>query len=167
MRQAAYAAEFALARPARRPMIIRRRLAIFLPWLLSAVALALFPAAPARAAISYDISLAHPGEHKFHVTMTIPFSLFADDQWGGTVQMPAWNALYQIRDFAYRVSDFRATGDGGEALSVRRIDKQTWRIEGSNRPMGSRPLVHIEYTIFWDDPGPFGTQLSDEHAFLN
>jgi predicted metalloprotease with PDZ domain len=129
--------------------------------------LGLIMAAPARAAISYDISLAHPGEHKFHVTMTIPFNPFANDQWDGTVQMPAWNTLYQIRDFAYRASDFRATSDGGEALSVHRLDKQTWRIEGPNRPMGGRPLVHIEYTILWDDPGPFGTQLSDEHAFLN
>ena len=28
-----------------------------------------------------------------------------------TVQLPAWNALYQIRDFAYRVQNVRASDD--------------------------------------------------------
>ena len=118
--------------------------------------------APAQATIRYEISLAHPGEHKFHVAMTIPDALG-----GVTVQMPAWNALYQIRDFAYRVSDFRATDDSGEALPVRRLDKQNWRIDPSARPLGGRAEIHVEYSSFWDDPGPFDTQLNDEHAFIN
>jgi predicted metalloprotease with PDZ domain len=120
-------------------------------------------AAPARATIRYGISLAHPGEHKFHVTMTIP-----DAQDGVTLQMPAWNALYQIRDFAYRVSDFRAADASGKPLPIRRLDKQTWRIElPAERPRGNHDEIRVEYASFWDDPGPFGTQLSDEHAFLN
>jgi predicted metalloprotease with PDZ domain len=118
-------------------------------------------ATPVRATIRYDISLAHPGEHKFHVTMTIP-----DAQDGVTLQMPAWNALYQIRDFAYRVSDFRAADASGKALTVRRLDKQTWRVEAGAGVAGTGN-IRIEYASFWDDPGPFGTQLSDEHAFLN
>ena len=77
--------------------------------------LAIALAAPARATIRYDISLARPAEHQFHVTMTIPAA-----PGGVTVQMPAWNALYQIRDFAYRISDFRAMDGSGIALPVRR-----------------------------------------------
>src|SRR5438105_3178974 len=125
-------------------------------------ALACAFATPARATIRYEISLARPAQHQFHVTMTIPGVTDIV-----TVQMPAWNALYQIRDFAYRVSDFRAFDDAGIAMTVRRLDKQTWRIEGPNRPLAGRSLIRIEYAIFWDDPGPFGTQLNDEHAFLN
>jgi predicted metalloprotease with PDZ domain len=116
-------------------------------------------AAPARATIRYDISLAHPAQHQFHVTMIVPGVLG-----GVTVQMPAWNALYQIRDFAYRVSDFRATSASGSPLSVRRMDKETWRIESLSAGQGE---IRIEYASFWDDPGPFGTQLNEEHAFLN
>jgi predicted metalloprotease with PDZ domain len=124
--------------------------------------LAIAHAAPARATIRYDISLARPAEHQFHITMTIPAA-----PGGVTVQMPAWNALYQIRDFAYRISDFHAMDATGNALPVRRLDKQTWRIEPSNLPLGGRAQTRIEYAIFWDDPGPFDTQLNDEHAFLN
>ena len=129
---------------------------------LCALAVALAAPAPAWATIRYDISLAHPGQHQFHVTMTIPGA-----QGGVTVQMPAWNALYQIRDFAHRVSDFRAVDASGNALAVRRLDKQTWRVEASNLPLGGRAEIRIEYASFWDDPGPFDTQLNDEHAFIN
>jgi predicted metalloprotease with PDZ domain len=107
----------------------------------------------------YEISLAHPAQHQFHVVLTIP-----GVQGGVTVQMPAWNALYQIRDFAYRVSDFRATDASRNALAVRRLNKQSWRIEV---PAGGQSDIRIEYASFWDDPGPFDTQLNDEHAFLN
>ena len=41
-----------------------------------------------------------------------------------------------------------------------KLDKQTWRVTGD----GS---VTINYPIFWDDPGPFSSQLNPDHAFLN
>ena len=120
-------------------------------------------AAPARATIRYEISLADPGQHQFHVSMTIP-----DVRGSVTVQMPAWDALYQIRDFAYRVSDFRATGAARNALAVRRLDKNTWRVElPAGGLAGAQSEIHVEYASFWDDPGPFDTQLNDDHAFLN
>ena len=58
-----------------------------------------------------------------------------------TVQMPAWNALYQIRDFAYRVTDFHAANASGNALPVRRLDKETWRIEA---PTNGQTEIRIE-----------------------
>jgi predicted metalloprotease with PDZ domain len=135
----------------------------FIATIVCALACALAAPAPVRAEIRYEISLAHPGEHKFHVTMTVPGVTDIV-----TVQMPAWNALYQIRDFAYRVSDFHAQDASGAALPLHRLDKETWRIEAPGRsPAESRSEIRVEYATFWDDPGPFGTQLSDEHAFLN
>src|SRR4029077_15261603 len=70
--------------------------------------LALAAPAPARATIRYEISLARPAQHQFHVSMIIPGARSSV-----TVQMPAWNALYQIRDFAYRVTDFHAASASG------------------------------------------------------
>ena len=67
-----------------------RRLARACAWLAL-----LFATQPARATISYRVSVAHPEEHNFHVTMIVPGA-----RTGVTVQIPAWNALYQIRDFA-------------------------------------------------------------------
>jgi len=42
-------------------------------------------------------------QHLFHVTMTIP-----DVTGEVIVQMPAWNALYQIRDFSHHVQQVEA-----------------------------------------------------------
>jgi len=112
-------------------------------------------ALPAQGTIRYAISLAQPSQHTFHVTMIIPG---VENE--VIVQIPAWNALYQIRDFAHRVSGVRATNAEGNALPILKLDKQTWRISGS----GS---VTVQYATYWDDPGPFDSQLNTAHAFLN
>src|ERR1700681_3266624 len=77
---------------------------------VATVCAALLPAAaPARATIRYEVSVAHPAAHTFHVTMTIP-----DVHGSVVVQMPAWNALYQTRDFGYHVIDLRVQAGAGE-----------------------------------------------------
>jgi len=75
------------------------------------------------------------------------------------VQMPAWNALYQIRDFSERVQRVVAFA-GSERAPIEKIDKQTWRIRGDG-------TIKIQYAIFWDEVGPFASQLNSEHAFIN
>jgi predicted metalloprotease with PDZ domain len=111
-------------------------------------------AQPARATIQYEVSLAKPSEHLFHVTVTVP------DVHGALVlQMPAWNALYQVRDFSSRVQQLSAEGNGKE-LAVEKLDKLTWRTRAEG-------TVTVRYAVFWDSPGPFASQLNDEHAFIN
>jgi len=116
---------------------------------------ALIAACPAQATIRYQVALSRPAEHRFHIGMTIP-----EVRGSVTVQMAAWDGLYQIRDFAHHVSEMRATDTSGRDLPVVRIDKQTWRIDGNGE-------VRAQYAAFWDEIGPFGTQLDGEHAFLN
>jgi len=111
-------------------------------------------AEPSQATIRYEVSISHPEQHLFHVTMTIP-----DVSGEVTVQIPAWNALYQIRDFSSRVQRVEASGEGGR-LPVEKVDKQSWQIRGSG-------TVQIRYATYWDEAGPFGTQLNGEHAFIN
>ena len=127
------------------------------------------PAArPAAATIHYKISLKSPEPHCFQVTMTIPHPAS-----GMTVAIPAWNALYQVRDFAYRVRDVEASsspepGTSAEKLPIRKLDKQTWEIrskEGANE--GGVSSWTVRYSIVWDDPGPFNSQLNSKHAFVN
>lgn len=112
-------------------------------------------AAPAAATIQYRVSLERPADHLLHVEMTIPAVSGNVD-----VQLPAWNALYQIRDFASRIMDVRARDAGGKALPVVKRDLYTWRIAGS----GS---VTVSYGALWNDGGPFTAQLDATHAFLN
>jgi predicted metalloprotease with PDZ domain len=106
------------------------------------------------APIQYDISLANPERHLLHVEMRV-----RDVSGELTVQMPAWNALYQIRDFSSHVQEVEAH-IGTNQVPIEKIDKQTWKIKGG----GS---VRIDYATYWDEPGPFASQLNSEHAFIN
>ena len=77
-----------------------------------------------------------------------------------TLQMPAWNALYQIRDFSSHMMQVAANDEEGHPLPLRKLDKQTWIVTAT----GS---VTVSYPIYWDEPGPFASQLNPDHAFLN
>jgi predicted metalloprotease with PDZ domain len=125
----------------------------------------LFGARPAAATIHYKISLKNSERHCFHVTMTIP-----NPGNNVTVAIPAWNALYQVRDFAYRVRDVEAnipSDSGAGGLPIRAVDKQTWEIRAAAGANVERLPWTIRYSIVWDDPGPFNSQLNAKHAFVN
>jgi predicted metalloprotease with PDZ domain len=127
----------------------------------------LFFARPAAATIGYHISLKNPEQHLFHVLMEIPA---ADADQEITVALPAWNALYQVRDFSYRVRDVRARNSAAPAapLPVRMLDKQTWKISLAGAGVGAEAhAATLDYNIEWDDPGPFNSQLNTHHAFVN
>jgi predicted metalloprotease with PDZ domain len=139
-------------------------------WIVLAIVL-LFFARPAAATIGYHISLKDPEQHLFHVSMEIPAAA-ADQEI--IVALPAWNALYQVRDFSYRVRDVRARNSATPAttLPVRMLDKQTWKISLAGAGSGAGTTANaraatLDYSIEWDDPGPFNSQLNTHHAFVN
>jgi predicted metalloprotease with PDZ domain len=126
----------------------------FLPLaFVAAVGFLLLPAS-AAAAIRYEVSLAHPEEHVFHVQMEVP-----DVQDELTLQMAAWNALYEIRDFSSHVQQVQAFANGQPAR-IEKLDKLTWRVHGTG-------TISVKYETFWDEAGPFNSQLNSEHAFIN
>jgi predicted metalloprotease with PDZ domain len=104
--------------------------------------------------IRYEVSISHPEQHLFHVTMTIP-----DVTGEISVQIPAWNALYQIRDFSSHIRQVEAFAETAK-VAIEKVDKQTWHIKGTG-------TITVRYATFWDDVGPFATQLNGEHAFIN
>ena len=106
--------------------------------------------------VGYVISLAKRGEHLVHVEARFPaMSAMTRD-----VQLPVWNALYQVRDFAQYVRSVSAHTDDSKPLAVHAVDKTTWHIDG----VGG---FAFEYDIVADSAGPFGAQLNDQHAFFN
>jgi predicted metalloprotease with PDZ domain len=109
---------------------------------------------PSFGNINYKISVAHPEQHLFRVEMTVP-----EVQGEVRLQMAAWNAFYMIRDFSSHVQRVSASVDG-KAVEIEKLDKLTWRVKGSG-------TVIVNYETFWDDPGPFGSQLNAEHGFIN
>jgi predicted metalloprotease with PDZ domain len=118
----------------------------------------IFFAEAGHATIQYCVSLDRTEEHLIEVSVSIP-----DVHGSILIQMPAWNATYQIRDFASRIQNMRAyTGpwETQKIIPITKLDKQTWRITGD----GS---IGLTYSIFWDEPGPFASQLNTNHAFLN
>jgi predicted metalloprotease with PDZ domain len=111
---------------------------------------------PSHAATSYTISLANPEQHLLEVQIILP---------GGPalreLQLPVWNALYQVRDFAQYVNWIRAKDRAGRALAVHQLDKSRWQITGAEAG------AVVEYQIFVDSPGPFGAQFNSHHGFFN
>jgi predicted metalloprotease with PDZ domain len=133
--------------------ILHARPFLFFRFIFAAILLA-FLCNHAGATIRYRVSLDHPERHIFHVSMEIP-----DVSEEVTVQMPAWNALYQIRDFSAHVREVQAFA-GSDPAAFDKLDKQTWRIIGNG-------TITVRYSTYWDEPGPFATQLNGEHAFIN
>src|SRR6266852_689367 len=138
----------ALARPAKANNSTNLRVLIFC-FLLATIA-----PAPASAVIRYEVSLAHPEQHLFHVSMDVP-----GVEGELKVQIPAWNALYEIRDFSSHVQQVEAYANG-QRIEITKLDKLTWQVHAGG-------AITIRYATFWDDSGPFGTQLNPDHAFIN
>jgi predicted metalloprotease with PDZ domain len=112
--------------------------------------------APSHAATSYTISLTNPEQHLVEVQILLPEGPAQRE-----LQLPVWNSLYQVRDFAQYVNWVRAKDRAGQSLAVRALDKSRWQISDAQRG------AVIEYQIFLDSPGPFGAQFNSHHAFLN
>jgi predicted metalloprotease with PDZ domain len=112
--------------------------------------------APCHAATNYVISLASPERHLVEVRIMLPEGSAQRD-----LQLPVWNALYQVRDFAQYVNWIHAKDRAGRALAVRELGKGRWQIADA------QDGAVVDYQIFVDSFGPFGAQLNSHHAFLN
>ena len=106
--------------------------------------------------LDYAVTLADAAHHRVHVSMT-----YNPKNGGNEVQLPVWNATYQVRDFARHIIAIKASGPPGEAIALRQLDKTTWELH----PQGE--WVTVTYDIVLDEAGPFGAQFNAHHAFLN
>ncbi len=112
--------------------------------------------ASSYAVTNYTVSLTDPGQHLVEVQILLPEGSSQRE-----LQLPVWNALYQIRDFAQYVNWLRARDRAGHPLVVRKLDKSCWQISGAENG------AVAEYQIYVDSFGPFGAQLNLHHAFFN
>lgn len=108
------------------------------------------------APISYTISLTSPEQHLLQVQIVLPPGAAARE-----LQLPVWNALYQVRDFSQYINWVHAKTRAGQAIEVHEINDSRWKID--NAADGAI----VEYQIYADAPGPFGAQLNSHHAFFN
>ncbi len=108
----------------------------------------------ARGATAYYVSVKDRAQHIVRVTVAYK------GEKGREFQLPVWNALYQVRDFAQYVRKVSARGPEGK-IEVQKTDKTTWRVEPSTG------CPNLEYEIYSNEPGPYGAQLNEDHAFFN
>lgn len=103
--------------------------------------------------VRYVVSLAKASEHLVSVKIELPPGPAERN-----VQLPVWYALYQVRDFSQFVRSLRSSTS---SLVIRMVNKSQWRITGA------QDGAEIEYDIFADISGPFGSQINSHHAFFN
>ena len=104
----------------------------------------------------YFVSLTDAENHLAHVSVRLSEGAEARD-----LNMPVWNAVYQVRNFAANVENVRALDASGGAVKVVQTQTSQWHITA---PAG---CVVVRYDIHLDTPGPFGSALSAEHGFFN
>jgi predicted metalloprotease with PDZ domain len=112
--------------------------------------------AQSPAALTYTISLLSPEQHLVEVQIFLPEGTAESE-----LQLPVWNALYQVRDFAQYLNWVRAKDRSGHPLAVRELNHSRWQIQGAERG------AVLEYQMYVDAPGPFNAQLNTHHAFFN
>jgi predicted metalloprotease with PDZ domain len=104
----------------------------------------------------YSVSLFNPAQHLLHVRMQLPPGASMRE-----LQLPVWNALYQVRDFAQYVNWIRAATSSGRVLPITQVNKSRWRLAGAEDG------AVVEYEVYANSSGPFGAQLNSRHCFLN
>ncbi len=118
--------------------------------------LALSSAATGQSPVAYTISLASPEQHLVDVQIFLPEGPAQRE-----LQLPVWNALYQIRDFAQYVNWVRAKDRSGNPLALHELNMSRWQVQGAEHG------AIVEYEIYADSPGPFNAQFNSHHAFFN
>ena len=101
------------------------------------------------------LDLRKPASHLVGVTMRVP-----EAGAGTEFQIPAWNNLYQIRDFVRDVQGVEAQCQGRPA-PLRRVDINTW---ASVEPCAD---LEIHYEVYANQESVFSAVLDSRHAFLN
>jgi predicted metalloprotease with PDZ domain len=113
------------------------------------------PGRAQNAPVRYLLDLRDPASHLVRVTMKV-----GQAGQGTELQFPAWNNLYQIRDFVRDVQNVQADCQG-RPLPLRRVDINTW--ESSERCVDLR----IHYEVYANQDNVFSAILDSRHAFLN
>ena len=108
------------------------------------------------ATVHYTVSLADAAKHIVDVKVALGNGSDVRE-----LQLPVWNALYQIRDFSRNVNWLHAKDSAGNDLAVEVLDRSRWRLKGAVDG------AIVEYQILADASGPFGAQLNSQHAFFN
>src|SRR5262245_14195990 len=118
---------------------------------VAAVVLLLTSATAFAQTIRYNVSMPKPASHIYNIEMTIGQAGVPSID----LSLPAWNALYQVRDFAQYVQNLSAN------VPYKRVSKDTWRFA-----VGNSEQLTVRYGVYANESGAFSSQLDSSHAFF-
>jgi predicted metalloprotease with PDZ domain len=108
--------------------------------------------------VAYQLSIPEPTTRYVHVRL----SLGEAPSERTTLAMPAWTpGSYLIRDFGKHVYDLVARDLDGKALTVTRVDKQSWSVVNRGRPFV------VEYRVYAGELSVRTSYVDDRFALLN
>ena len=108
-------------------------------------------------AIHYTITPNDPAAHLFEVVLTVDRP--AED--GQVFSLPAWiPGSYMIREFARNIVRIRAES-GGRKITLKKIDKHTWRAAPCDGP------IALTYEVYAWDLSVRAAHLDQTHGFFN
>jgi predicted metalloprotease with PDZ domain len=134
------------------------RVQVMMPLFVMSLFLSIGQAGFARAQappIRYLLDLRNSSSHLVDVTMSVP-----QVTPGIEFQIPAWNNLYQIRDFVRHIQNVQAECRG-RPTPLLRADINTWQSQ-----KGCSNL-EIHYSVYANQNNVFSGILDRRHAFLN
>ncbi|MBI5216499.1 MAG: M61 family metallopeptidase [Ignavibacteriae bacterium] len=111
--------------------------------------------------VHYTLGMSKPHTHFFEVEVTLNNLSLSDSHLDFV--LPVWRpGRYMVLDFAGGVQEFSAIGENNTALTWKKTDKTTWRVEtkGNNR-------VTIRYKVFANEFNQRTRGLNDEHGFVD
>jgi predicted metalloprotease with PDZ domain len=106
--------------------------------------------------IQYVLDLREPASQLVRVVMTVAGAAPSTE-----FQFPAWNNLYQIRDFERNIQELTVDCDGRKE-QLARLDLNTWRSEAA-----PCEKLALRYAVYGTGSTPFSSAFDSEHAFLN
>ncbi|HEY8560219.1 MAG TPA: PDZ domain-containing protein [Pyrinomonadaceae bacterium] len=117
-------------------------------------------AAAAAPEISYTIGMSKPWTHLLEVEMRLRWTAGAPAQ--AEISMPVWTpGSYLVREYARHVESFAAADAGGNSLSWRKIDKNSWQIDTK-----SAPEIVVKYNVYANELTVRTNELNADHAFF-
>jgi len=121
-------------------------------WLLLALAVL-----PLHSETRYEVDFADAASGRLHIEMRTTC-----ERGGCELQMPIWNATYQVRDFVQFVEGFTVEDEGGQPVEARKVLPSRWRLE-----VKSGAEVRVRYEVLANRPGPFDSYAGADYASLN
>jgi len=115
--------------------------------------------AEAKTEISFEVSFSEPNAHYVDVKMNIS-GVTSDSI---DVKMPVWApGSYLVREFSKNVEQFAVKGTGRNAVSYRKINKNTWRIATAGNQK-----IEVSYKVYAFEVSVRTSFVDASHAFLS